>query len=155
MREIDIEKTSIEIQNWIKKQIETVNADGVIIGISGGIDSALTAFLCLNALGKDKIICINIPCESNPEDLEDAKIISRALNKELHVLDLTSGYNAIINQANQKMKKDCMARGNLKARLRMAGLYYYAQCKGFYLVAGTGNRTELAIGYFTKYIYLN
>ncbi|MBY9007396.1 MAG: NAD+ synthase [Candidatus Lokiarchaeota archaeon] len=151
MREIDIKNTSKEIQKWIKKYLKSANADGVIIGISGGIDSALTAFLCSEALEKDSIICINIPCESNPEDYEDAKIITNAIGKELYTLDLTTVYREFLNQVKLLVKDNQIASANIKSRLRMTGLYYFAQCKGIYLVAGTGNRTELAIGYYTKY----
>ena len=151
MRNLDYKKLAVDIQNWIKNYVMSANAEGVVIGLSGGIDSAVTAALCANALGKENIIGLGLPCESVSQDLEDAKLIAKVLGIDFKIIDLTSVYNKFLEVMDPIVKTNKMASANLKPRLRMAVLYFHGQTKGNYLVAGTGNRAELAIGYFTKY----
>ena len=151
MRKLDYKKLAVDIQNWIKNYIMSANAEGVVVGLSGGIDSAVTAALCSNALGKENVIGLGLPCESVSQDLEDAKLIAKVLGIDFKIIDLTSVYNKLLEVMEPIVKTNRMASANLKPRLRMIALYFHGQSKGNYLIAGTGNRTELAIGYFTKY----
>ena len=151
MRKLDYKKLAVDIQNWIKNYVMSANAEGIVIGLSGGIDSAVTAALCSNALGKENIIGLGLPCESVSQDLEDAKLIAKVLGIDFKIIDLTSIYNKFLETMEPIVKKNKMASANLKPRLRMITLYFHGQSKGKYLIAGTGNRAELAIGYFTKY----
>ena len=151
MRQLDYTNLSLEIQNWIKNYISSANANGVIVGLSGGIDSAVTASLCVNALGIDRVLALCLPCESILQDIEDANLVADYLRLKLEVIDLSSVYYEILKVADKISEPSQLARANLKPRLRMMTLYFVSQSKGKYLVAGTGNRAELAIGYFTKY----
>jgi len=151
MRSLDYKKVILDIQNWIKQYIKSAKADGVILGLSGGIDSCVTAALCINALGKEKLICLNIPIESKSQDYEDAELIAKILKIKFMKIDLTDTFKAMLNAVPPNMDKKKMALANIKPRLRMTILYFLGQNFGRYLVAGTSNRTEIAIGYFTKY----
>ena len=151
MRTLDFKNLSIDIQNWIKNYIDAANADGVVVGLSGGIDSSVTASLCVNAIGKKKVIGLGLPCESTIKDLEDAKLIAQHLGINFMIIDLTKPYNQFLEIFAPIIKPNTISNANIKPRLRMIALYYAGQSLGKYLVAGTGNRAELAIGYFTKY----
>lgn len=151
MRSLDYANLSLEIQNWIKSYISSANAQGVIVGLSGGIDSAVTASLCCNALGNDRVIALYLPCESISQDKEDAKLVAKFLQIKLEIIELSSIYHEILRVTEKFKISNQLANANLKPRLRMMILYFLGQSRGKYLVAGTGNRAELAIGYFTKY----
>ncbi|MHA1490913.1 MAG: NAD+ synthase [Promethearchaeota archaeon] len=151
MRKLDYIKLIKDIENWIKEYINSASAGGIVFGLSGGIDSAVTAALSVNALGKEKILGLGLPCESLPQDLEDAKLIAEHLGIPFLILDLTSTYQEFLNSTTPQIEPNKMALANFKPRLRMSTIYYVGQSLGNYLVGGTGNRTEIAIGYFTKY----
>ncbi|TFG07228.1 MAG: NAD+ synthase [Promethearchaeota archaeon] len=150
MRDLDLKKLISEIQTWIKNYIFEAGAKGVVVGLSGGIDSAVTTSLCVNALGKENILGLGLPIESLPQDLSDAELVAKNLDISLLVLDLTSVYKELLKLLPSETKSNEMAISNIKPRLRMTTLYSIGQSKG-YLVGGTGNRSEIAIGYFTKY----
>ena len=151
MRELNYEKLVLDIQNWIYNYVKSANAANVIVGLSGGIDSAVTTALCTKALGNKNVFGLGLPCGSISQDLEDAKLVAKSLDINFTVLDLTPVHNKFLNIISSNYKKNNFANANLKPRLRMAALYFYGQTKGKSLIAGTSNRTELAIGYFTKY----
>jgi len=136
-----------KISSWIKNQVKVAGAKGIVLGLSGGIDSAIVAALCKGALGKNKVLALFLPCNSNPQDLKDAQLVARKLGLKTKRVDLSGVYNNFL-----KILPDAgsLARGNLKPRLRMCTLYYFAN-KLNYLVCGTGNKSELMVGYFTKY----
>jgi NAD+ synthase len=151
MRELNYEKLVLDIQNWIYNYVKSANAENVIVGLSGGIDSAVTAALCTKALGNKNVFGLGLPCGSLFQDLEDAKLVAKSLEIDFTVLDLTPVYDKFLNIIGSNYKKNNLANANIKPRLRMTALYFYGQTKGKSLIAGTSNRAELAIGYFTKY----
>ena len=151
MRELDYKKIISEIQKWIKEYAISTKVDGVVVGISGGIDSAVTTSLCVNALGKKNVIGLGLPCSSIPQDLNHAKKVAEILGIKFIVLELTSVYNEFLKVSTALFESNKIATANLKPRLRMMAIYYVGQSLGKFLVAGTSNRTEIAIGYFTKY----
>lgn len=136
-----------KIVSWIKKQVKLSGAKGIVLGLSGGIDSAVVAALCKEAVGKAKLLVLFMPCNSNPQDLKDAKLVAAKLRLKSRLVDLSSVYN---NFLKILPSAGGLALGNLKPRLRMCTLYYFAN-KLNYLVCGTGNKSELLVGYFTKY----
>ncbi|MDD5618428.1 MAG: NAD+ synthase [Candidatus Omnitrophica bacterium] len=137
---------SDKISKWIKKQVEDANAKGVVIGISGGIDSACVAALSKNALGNN-VLGLILPCESSPEDERLARLVADKFGIKLEKVSLDSIYKEF---KSVLPPADKIQLANIKPRLRMITLYYFAS-KMNYLVAGSGNKSELAVGYFTKY----
>jgi len=151
MRTIDIKGTYHATVDWTTKYIIGSGCNGVVIGLSGGIDSALAAAVCVDAIGKENVHGMLLPCDSIPEDGEDAMDVARFLDLSGETQTLTTTFNAIAEQLDLiDLQKDRMARANLKSRLRMCALYARANQRG-YLVAGTTNLTEMFIGYCTKY----
>jgi len=134
------------IVSWLQDRLGDARASGLVIGLSGGIDSAVTAALCRRAAG-DAVLAAWMPCHSLSEDEQFARAVADALQLELMTVDLCLPYDALQKQLPEG---NPLARANLKPRLRMATLYYLAQSRN-YLVAGTGNKPEIMVGYFTKY----
>ncbi len=139
-------KLQERISNWIRKQVEAAGAAGVIVGLSGGVDSAVVAVLAQRAMG-GHVLGLLMPCFSLPEDEQDGIRVADAFKIRLERVDLSPVYEAFLRQLPEAGK---MCQANLKPRLRMAALYYYAN-KLNYLVAGTGNKSERLMGYFTKF----
>jgi NAD+ synthase len=142
-----IEKKTNKIINWIKKQVIDAGKKGTVFGLSGGIDSAVIAALCKQAFPNDTKALI-LPCESNPSDINDALKVIDKYQINYQNIDLTNVYNNLL--AIMKLNVNKMAKANIKPRLRMIVLYYFANIFD-YLVVGTGNKSEITIGYFTKY----
>ncbi len=134
------------ISTWIRERVEEAGAEGVVLGMSGGIDSSLTAVLAKMGLG-DGVLGVIMPCHNDPTGEEHARRVAAKFGIETEYVDLTPVFDRLLEALPSG---DRVAVGNLKPRLRMAVLYYYANSRN-YLVAGTGNRSELACGYFTKY----
>jgi NAD+ synthase len=136
-----------KIIRWIKQQLRDAKAKGIVLGLSGGIDSAVCASLVKEAVGENKLLCLMLPCHSSRQDLADASYFARKFGIRVKGIDLTKAYDSLIRLLPVA---DGMARHNLKPRLRMAVLYYFAN-KMNYLVCGTGNKSEISVGYFTKF----
>ncbi len=131
---------------WIEESVRNAPAQGVVLGISGGIDSAVCAALAKKALG-DHVLGLLLPCHTLPEDLEDARNVCQHLNLCCEEINLTKVFDQL---AQTLGSQDPKLLGNLKARLRMAVLYHRAAERN-YLVMGTSNRSEWEVGYFTKH----
>jgi NAD+ synthase len=151
MRTLDYEKIIDKIQKWIKEYVKSAKVDGIVVGLSGGIDSAVTSSLCVKAIGKESVIGLGLPCSSIPQDLKDAEKMAELLGIKFIQIELTSIYDEFIKVTEPLLESSHMAKANLKPRLRMMTIYFVGQSFGKFLVVGTSNRTELAIGYFTKY----
>ncbi len=141
-----MKKLSEEIAGWIKKRVQKANKKGVVLGLSGGIDSSCVAVLSKKALGAN-VLGLILPCNSNPIDEQLALKVARIFGIETKKIPLNNIFNGIVSMYTEGSD---IAKANLKPRLRMAILYYFANTLD-YLVAGTGNRSELCVGYFTKY----
>lgn len=139
-----------EIENiieWMKETVNNAGAKGVVLGLSGGIDSAVVGALAKKAFPNNSLGII-MPCESNEQDEKDARLVAEAIGLKIEKVDLTDTYRQLIKDSFVSENK--MAKSNIKPRLRMTTLYYYAQ-ENNYLVLGCSNASELYIGYFTKY----
>ena len=140
------------IIDWIKDYVKQSGAKGVVIGNSGGKDSATVIALCVRALGKDNVLTVAMPCSSIQKDLEDAKLVASTFGVKMLTVNLSSVYKnlslAIENEINDTIVP--FASINIRPRLRMTTLYTIAQQYG-YLVAGTGNACEGFVGYTTKW----
>jgi NAD+ synthase len=134
------------ISRWVRDQVELANAKGIVLGLSGGIDSAVVAALAQRSLG-DNVLGLILPCHSHKNDADDALRIASHLNIEVITVDLTPFFDNLVTILPPA--GDHIA-ANLKPRLRMTVLYYFAGLRNF-LVAGTGNKCEIEVGYFTKY----
>jgi NAD+ synthase len=134
------------VSSWIKEQVDKAGARGIVLGLSGGIDSAVVAALALRSL-RPNVLGLLLPCHSHRQDDEDARMVAEHLGLETLTVDLTPVFDLLLTRFPPA---NAMVTANLKPRLRMMTLYHFAGLKQ-YLVAGTGNKSEIAVGYFTKY----
>ncbi len=159
MKNFNAEKETNNIISFIRNYYQENNLGGAIIGISGGKDSGVVAALFTKALGKENIVGVTLPCHSKEEDKIDAKLISDYYGFDLINFDITKTFDTfkeqLTNLGNFNTEETKNSDINLKPRLRMATLYYLAALYSSlkhktYLVAGTSNKCELYVGYFTK-----
>ncbi len=151
MKKLDYDKVEQVLIDWLRNKVKTARAKGAVIGLSGGIDSAVTSVLCKKAFG-DEVLGVIMPCYSNKEDGEDARLVAETFDIDYITRDLApvfDEYLMVFEGKSGRNEKD-LALANIKPRLRMITLYYYAAKKN-YLVIGTDNWSELKVGYFTKY----
>ncbi|TGC07395.1 NAD+ synthase [Methanolobus halotolerans] len=149
---MDINKAKDIVVNFIRDRAEEAGVKGAVVGISGGIDSALTAYLTVEALGKENVLGIHMPeLKLTPaEDVLDATEVAERLGIEFKTIDISGPLTSFIEAIPDSRLSFNHANGNLKARIRMSILYYYANIIER-MVMGTGNKTEILLGYFTKY----
>ncbi len=150
--EIDPVKTERKLVGFIRGKVKESSANGVVVGISGGIDSAVVASLSVRALGKKKVLGLALPQVGvTPEsDIRDSKNIAKGLGIELRYIDIAPILRSIEKSVGVSNKSAPLAMANLKPRTRMIIIYYHANNRNR-IVAGTGNKSELRAGYFTKY----
>ena len=147
--ELDVKKTKDDIVEFVQNKVSEANADGLVVGLSGGIDSTLAAFLACKAVGKENVFGIVMPSTTTPtEDKLHGIEIAQRLGIDYKEIGIDSILNEYLS-ATQLSENDLVI-GNLKARIRMSIIYYFANQKN-YLVCGTGNKSEILIGYFTKH----
>jgi len=151
---IDYDLVERELASFLRRTLEESGARGYVIGISGGVDSATSLYLALKAVGKDKVHALILPDSTvTPErDEEDALNLAKQTGVRVHRIDIAP-VAEVFKGALPIYENDDVDRiplGNLRARIRMCLLYYYAN-KLNYLVLGTTDRSEWLIGYFTKY----
>ena len=121
----------------------------MVVGLSGGIDSALVSKLCVDAVGVEKVLNVFMPSRySSRDDRKDAEQFSNEIGAELKVMDITPSVEAFKMMLPSIDRKELL--GNVMARCRMVVLMHEANLTGR-VVMGTGNKSELLVGYFTKY----
>lgn len=139
---------------FIKNNVETANCNGVVLGLSGGIDSAVVAYLAVKALGKSNVHAFILPSKTtSQQDLDDAILVKDKLGINGDIISIEDFHVNLLklcNKENIPQTNATLASSNIKPRIRMSILYYYATIYNS-LVLGTGNKTELSVGYFTKY----
>ncbi|MFZ5968138.1 MAG: NAD(+) synthase [Bacillota bacterium] len=157
MSEILEKKIDLTV-DWLRKMVDESKTKGLLVGISGGIDSALVTFLIKRAFPQQSLGVI-MPCKSNPKDQEDALKVAEACGIERIILELSDVHDTLINRVTEHMENAGLtgsdhnrrlSDANLRARLRMSTLYSVANALN-YLVVGTDNAAEVYTGYFTKY----
>ncbi len=149
---MDTESLAQKLVSWIKERVLGADCQGVALGMSGGLDSSALVVLCQRAFPQ-KTLGVIMPCQSQPEDKVHAEEVASQFSIPTVTVTLDNIYNSLL-QTLPDYKADPasrqLAQANLKVRLRMLTLYHIAnQLK--YMVAGSSNRSEIAIGYFTKY----
>lgn len=165
----DAEALARHLADWIRGQVTSAGAEGCVVGLSGGVDSAVTAALSARAT-PGRVVGLLLPCHSAPEDEADARAAAEAIGIPTLRFPLDEAYDALRATLETGVRagrsagalrgeaaapavaeaRGRIAAANLKPRLRMLTLYYVANLLN-YLVVGTGNRSELEVGYFTKY----
>ena len=151
-----------KISVWLKERAAAANAEGFVFGLSGGIDSAVVARLCQMAT-PGHVLGVMLPCYSQPQDEVDALLVAEAFKIPTVKVDLSKTFDSLGGTLDEALKdehpklavkvvdiKQRLPRANIKPRLRMASLYYVANALN-YVVAGTGNKSEITLGYYTKY----
>ena len=144
--------TQQKITRFIKDYVSKAKAKGIVLGISGGIDSATTAALCTKAIGSNKVLALYMPEKEtyNKTDHKHVKLLTKKFKFQLKTINLTQTLNALYKTIPDYDPQDKLSRGNLKARTRMLVLYYYANHQRL-LVAGSSDKSETMIGYYTKW----
>ena len=139
-----------KLSSFVQETVEKAGARGVVVGVSGGVDSAATLALVVHALGSSRVKALVMPdTDITPKtDIEDALELVRKYNVEHYYVDIKNIVNTY--RENLPIRLDKVVEGNIRARIRMTILYAYANQYNL-LVAGTGDRSEILIGYFTKY----
>jgi NAD+ synthase len=137
------------VESFIAHQMEASGRKGVVLGLSGGLDSALVAKLCVGAIGAKRVLALGLPEGRGGKELEEARAWAKELGIEFRVIDVAPMVSSFDEHLKAK-KVDRVARGNLRARARMVVLYFVANTEDR-VVMGTGNKSELLCGYFTRY----
>lgn len=150
---LDYEGTSKEIYAFIRKVVDEAHANGVVVGLSGGVDSSLAVTLCVNALGREKVLGVLMPTDFTPkQDVDDARELSMQLGIRTELINIGEVCGRLFEDLgiDRGDPGQRMPMANIYARMRMITLYYYANLNN-YLVVGPGDRSEALIGFFTKY----
>lgn len=147
--DLDLGAAEKEILQFIRKTVKQAGAKGVALGLSGGIDSAVVGALCVKALGKERVVVLLEPSEFTPKaDIDDAVALAKAWGVRTMTAKISGIAESLFGAAGIEGTR--VSRANAQARIRMTLNYYVANTLGL-LVAGTGDRSEDLVGYFTKY----
>jgi NAD+ synthase len=150
--EIDYPETEKRICRFIKEYLENARLKGIVLGLSGGIDSATIAALCSNAVGGKNVLGLMLPEEENfsQKDIDDAMIVANKFKLETQICDMSNILGCFYKGIPAFDPSDKLCKGNIKARTRMIYLYYYAN-KFNKIVCGSSDKSETMMGYFTKW----
>lgn len=150
--EIDPEATRQKITRFIKDYANKAKAKGIVLGVSGGVDSATTAALSSKALGGDRVLGLYMPEEEthNEIDQRHVRLLAKKFRFRLKTVDLTETLSAVYRAIPDYDPEDKLSRGNIKTRTRMLTLYYYANHRNRIVAAGS-DKSETMIGYYTKW----
>lgn len=135
------------INNWLDFYFRTSKTEKVVIGISGGKDSTIVAKILVDKLGKENVLGLMMP-NGVQKDINDSKRVVELLGIKSEIININGAYNEILKMLNNEVSDE--AAINIAPRIRMTALYTYGQthhCR----VAGTGNLSEITLGYFTKH----
>ena len=149
---IDSQSVETRIKRFIKDYTEKCGTSGIILGVSGGIDSCTTAALAALSLGGERVLGIALPEEEthNATDVQHAKLVAEKFGFKLDVIDVSPVLKACFKSLPLYDVADKLSRGNVKARIRMVYLYYYAN-RLRRIVCGSSDKSETMMGYFTKW----
>ena len=149
---LDLPSIEDRIKRFIRDYVEKSGANGIVLGVSGGVDSCTTAALASLSLGGHKVLGLVLPEEEtyNPTDIQHAKLVAEKFGFATETIDISSTLKACFHSIPIYDEVDKLSKGNLKARTRMIYLYYYAN-KLKRIVCGSSDKSETMMGYFTKW----
>ena len=149
---LNMQQETENVVNWVREYVKNSGAKGVVIGNSGGKDSACVIAIATRAIGADNVLAVALPISSAQQDMQDAELVAKTFGVKMLSIDLNDSYNTmeknIVKELNMELVNE--SKINMKPRLRMTALYSIAQTLG-YLVIGTGNLCEGTVGYTTKW----
>src|SRR3990170_125818 len=150
--DLNLPEVEMRIRRFIKEYVENAGADGIVLGLSGGIDSGTIAALSSLAIGGDRVIGLMLPEKEtiNSKDIEDAKFVAEKFGLKTQLCDITTVLESFYKSIPIFDPADRLCKGNIKARTRMIYLYYYAN-KLNRIVCGSSDKSETMMGYFTKW----
>lgn len=149
---LDLPLVENRIEGFIKDYVEKCGTEGVVLGASGGLDSSTTLALASLSLGGDRVLGIAMPEQEthNATDIQHAKLLAEEFGFNIQVVDISSTLKTFFHTLPIYDATNKLSKGNVKARIRMVYLYYYAN-KLNRLVCGTSDKSETMMGYFTKW----
>jgi NAD+ synthase len=150
--ELDLIDVENRITRFIKDYVDNAGASGLVLGLSGGIDSNTIAALCALAIGGKRVLGLMLPEKEtyNAKDIEDAKVVAEKFGLKTQVCDITPALEGFYKTIPIFDSADRLCKGNIKARARMIYIYYYAN-KLNRIVCGSSDKSETMMGYFTKW----
>jgi len=150
--ELDLAEVEKRIKRFIKEYVENAEADGIVLGMSGGIDSGTVAAISSLSIGGDKVTGLMLPEREtfDSKDINDAKIVAEKFGLKTTVCDITPTLEGFYKTIPIFDRTEKLCKGNIKARTRMIYLYYYAN-KLNMIVCGSSDKSETMMGYFTKW----
>ncbi|MDI6691088.1 MAG: NAD+ synthase [Candidatus Bathyarchaeota archaeon] len=150
--DLDFQEVETKIRRFIKDYVEKSKANGVVLGLSGGIDSSTVAALSALAIGGDKVLGLLLPEKEtyNKKDVGHAKLVAKKFSFKTKIIDITPTLQAFYKSIPNFDLKDNVCKGNIKARTRMIYIYYFANRHNL-LVCGSSDKSETMMGYFTKW----
>ncbi len=150
--DMDLSETEKRIRRFIKEYVENAGAKGIVLGLSGGIDSATIAALASRAIGGENVLALMLPEKENfnQKDIDDAQSVAVLFNLKTQICDMTNVLDCFYGGIPVFDAEDRLCKGNIKARTRMIYMYYYAN-KLNRIVCGSSDKSETMMGYFTKW----
>ena len=150
--EIDLPETEKRVKKFIKEYIKNARAKGIVIGMSGGVDSNTIAALASLSIGGSRVMGLMLPEREtyNPQDIDDARVVAEKFGLKTQICDITPALEGFYKSIPIFDAADKLCKGNIKARTRMIFLYYYAN-KLNRIVCGSSDKSETMMGYFTKW----
>ena len=150
--ELDLPEVEKRIKRFIKEYVENAGADGIVLGLSGGIDSGTVAAMSSLSIGGPRVTGLMLPEKEtyNSKDIDDAKFVAKKFGLKTQVCDITPVLEGFYKTIPIFDQTDKLCKGNIKARTRMIYLYYYAN-KLNKIVCGSSDKSETMMGYFTKW----
>lgn len=150
--DINFSEAQKRICRFIQEYVKNAHAKGIVLGLSGGIDSNTVGALSALALGGENVLGLMLPEEENfnQKDIDDAKTVAEKFKLKTQTCDMTQAMQGLYKSIPVFDPNDKLSKGNLKARTRMIFLYYYAN-KFNMIVCGSSDKSETMMGYFTKW----
>jgi len=150
--DLNLPETENRIQRFIKDYVKSTGMKGIVLGLSGGIDSCTVAAISARAIGGDKVLGLMLPEKEtrSSKDIEHSKIVAEKFHFKTEAMDITDPLEAFYSSMRIYDPSDKLSKGNIKARTRMIYVYYYANRLNM-LVCGTSDKSETMMGYFTKW----